>query len=33
MFIKPVDRLKVEALLEEVGKLTHGLLRSLGADG
>ena len=29
MFIKPMDRLKVEALLEEVGKLTHGLLRSL----
>ena len=31
-FIKPIDRLKVEALLKDVGKLTHGLLRSLGTD-
>jgi len=29
LFIKPTDRIKVEALLAEVGKLTHGLLRSL----
>jgi len=29
-FITPSDRIKVEGLLDEVGKLTHGLLRSLG---
>ena len=33
LFITASDQIKVEGLLEEVGKLTHGLLRSLGADG
>lgn len=28
-FIKAVDRPRVTALLEEVGRLTHGLLRSI----
>jgi four helix bundle protein len=32
LFLKPTDRIRVEALLEEVGKLTHGLLRSLAPD-
>ena len=31
-FITAFDRIKVEGLIDEVGKLTHGLLRSLGSS-